>query len=216
MKLVSVNVSLPKEIGERGREVRTGIFKEPVAGRIAVGRTNLEGDGQADLAVHGGVHKAVYAYPMEHYDTWKRELDRGDLSWGQFGENLTVEGMLEEDVCIGDLFRVGSASLEVSQPREPCFKLGIKFGSPAFPRKFLKSERSGFYFRVIEEGELGAGDSISRLRKDPARLSVREVFHLKMFDRQNTEGARRALAVEALSPSWRDAFTRILEKGSGA
>ena len=216
MKLVSVNVSPPKEIGEPGREVRTGIFKEPVAGRIAVGRTNLEGDGQADLTVHGGVHKAVYAYPIEHYDTWRRELGRDDLPWGQFGENLTVEGMLEEGVCIGDVFRVGSASLEVSQPREPCFKLGIKFRSPAFPKKFLKSERSGFYFRVIEEGEVGACDSILRIHSDPARLSVREVFHLKMFDRQNTEGVRRALAVEALSPSWREAFTRILEKSGGA
>ncbi len=216
MKLLSVNVSLPKVIRERGREVRTGIFKEPVSGRIALGRTNLEGDGQADLTLHGGVHKAVYAYPIEHYDAWKRELDREDLPYGQLGENLTVEGMLEEDICIGDIFRVGSASLQVSQPREPCFKLGIKFGSPAFPKKFLKSERSGFYFRVVEEGEVGAGDPISRLRKDPARLSVREVYHLKMFDSQNTEGARRVLGVEALSPSWRASFTKILERRNGA
>ncbi|MFQ5457428.1 MAG: MOSC domain-containing protein [Myxococcota bacterium] len=212
MKLLSVNVSRPTEVTDRGRTVMTGIFKQPVTGRIALGRTNLEGDGQADLSVHGGPHMAVYAYPVEHYDFWRREPGREDLPFGTFGENFTVRGMLEEEVCIGDVFRVGSARLQVSQPRLPCFKLGIKIGSPDFPKRFLKSERSGFYFRVLEEGDVGAGDTIARVDADPARLSVRAVHHLKSFDRENVETARRALAVQALSPAWREMIGGILNK----
>ena len=178
MKLISVNVSRPKEIAARGRTVTTGIFKEAVAGRVRLGRLNLEGDGQADLRVHGGPNKAVYAYPSEHYDYWKRELGRSNLVFGQFGENLTVEGMLESEVHLGDVFKVGSAVVQVSQPRSPCYKLGIRMGSSGFPKLFLASGRPGFYLRVLEEGEVGAGDPIELAHADPDRLSVLEASRL--------------------------------------
>ena len=178
MKLISVNVSKPKEIAARGRSVTTGIFKEPVAGRVRLGRLNLEGDGQADLRVHGGPDKAVYAYPFEHYDYWERELGRSDLAYGQFGENLTVEGMLEDVVHIGDVFKVGSALLQITQPRSPCYKLGIRMGSSGFPKRFMASGRPGFYLRVLEEGDMGAGDPIELARADPERLSVLEASRL--------------------------------------
>jgi len=178
MKLISVNVSKPREVVARGRAVTTGIFKAPVAGRVRLGRLNLEGDGQADLRVHGGPDKAVYAYPFENYDYWKRELGRSDLAYGQFGENLTVEGMLEGEVYIGDVFKVGSALLQISQPRFPCYKLGIRMGSSGFPKRFLASGRSGFYLRVLEEGEVGAGDPIELARADPERLTVLEASRI--------------------------------------
>lgn len=178
MKLISVNVSKPKEIAAGGRTVSTGIFKAPVAGRVRVGRLNLEGDGQADLRVHGGPDKAVYAYPFEHYDYWQRELGRSDLAFGRFGENLTVEGMLEDEVRIGDVFRVGSALLQISQPRSPCFKLGIRMGSSRFPKRFLAAGRPGFYLRVLEEGEVAAGDSIALDRAEPEGLTVLEASRL--------------------------------------
>ncbi len=206
MKLVSVNVSLPKLVVHDGGMVLTGIFKEPVSGRVRVTTLKLEGDGQADLDVHGGAHKAVYAYPCEHYDHWRRELGRNDFGFGQFGENLTVEGLLEDVVHIGDVFRVGSALLQVSQPRTPCFKLGIKMGTQSFLKPFLWSGRIGFYCRVLEEGEVGAGDPIHAVRTDPARLSVREVSRLMYLDKSDLEGARRAAAVEALTPAWRQSF----------
>jgi MOSC domain-containing protein YiiM len=206
MKLVSVNVSLPKLVVHDGGMVLTGIFKEPVSGRVRVTPLKLEGDGQADLKVHGGVHKAVYAYPFEHYDHWRRELRRNDFGYGQFGENLTVQGLLEDSVHIGDVFRVGSALLQVSQPRTPCFKLGIKMGTQSFLKPFLRSGRVGFYLRVLEEGEVEAGDPIQAVRTDPARLSVREVSRLMYLDKSDLEGAKQAAAVEALTPSWRQSF----------
>jgi len=210
MKLISVNVSKPREIPYREGAVRTGIFKDPVAGRVRLGRQNLEGDGQADLSVHGGVEKAVYAYPVEHYDYWKRELGRTELPFGQFGENLTVQGMQEDQVHIGDAFRVGTASVEVTQPRTPCFKLGIRMGAAGFPRLFLASGRIGFYLRVLEEGEVGAGDSIERVAVDSRRVTVREVSHLLYFDPENVEGMRKALRVPALSAGWKQAFEERL------
>ena len=206
MKLLSVNVSRPREVAHGRKTVRTGIFKEPVAGRVVLRELNLDGDGQADLVNHGGLHRAVYAYPVENYDYWGRELSRDDLSFGQFGENFTVDGMTEEDVHIGDVFRVGDALMEVSQPRPPCFKLGIKMAMPRFPKLFLASGRVGFYLRVLEEGEVGAGDEIERVRRDPERLTVRETSHLLFFEGEDLEGARRALRVPALSPGWRESF----------
>ncbi len=157
MKVVSVNLGRPRTIVWQGRKVRTGIFKEPVAGKVDLGTLNLEGDGQADLRVHGGVDKAVYAYPVEHYPTWSAELGRS-LPYGQFGENLTLEGLTEDEARIGDRYRIGSALLEVSQPRVPCFKLGIRMEDDAFPQRFLESLRSGFYLRVAAPGTLEAGD----------------------------------------------------------
>ena len=212
MKLLSVNVSQPKEVSYNGERIKTGIFKEPVSGRTMMRRLNIDGDGQGDLSVHGGVHKAVYVYPMEHYNYWKHELGRKDLTYGQFGENLTVEGLLEETVHIGDVFRVGKALVEVSQPRVPCFKLGIKMRNPRIVKPFLASERVGFYVRVLEEGEVGAGDAIERTKVGEGQMTVKEIVHLRHFDTANTEAAEKAASLPALTPSWRDSFTEILVK----
>ena len=159
MKLLSVNVGLPREIEWKGKVVRTSIFKVPVRGRVQVGQLNLEGDQQSDLSVHGGIDKAVYAYPSEHYPFWRQELPGMDLAWAVFGENFTTEGLLEETVHIGDRFRVGSAEFVVTQPRMPCFKLGIRFDRSDIVKRFLQSGRTGFYFAVLREGEVTAGDS---------------------------------------------------------
>lgn len=160
MKVVSVNAGKPREARWRGRIVTSAIWKSPVAGRVPVGKLNLEGDGQADLAVHGGHEKAIYVYPSEHYAYWRALL--GHLPWGAFGENLTTEGLVEDEVRIGDRLRVGSALLEVTQPRTPCVKLAMRFQRPAIVREFARSRRSGFYCSVIEEGEVSAGDPIAR------------------------------------------------------
>ncbi len=212
MKLLSVNVSLPKGIPHRRGTVETGIFKEPVSGRVMLRTLNLDGDGQADLVNHGGVHRAVYAYPVENYNHWRRELGRDGFGFGQFGENFTVQGMTEDDVHIGDVFRVGGALVEASQPRPPCFKLGIKMGMARFPKLFLASGRVGFYMRVLEEGEVGAGDVLDLVGSDPEQMTVREMSHLLFFDAENLEGAERALRIRALSPGWRGSFEERLIK----
>ncbi len=212
MKLLSVNVSLPKEVPHGRKTVSTGIFKEPVGGRIMLRTTNLDGDGQADLENHGGIDRAAYAYSIENYYHWQRELGRDEFTFGQFGENFTVEGMMEDDVHIGDVFRLGDALVEVSQPRPPCFKLGIKMGMAGFPKLFLASGRVGFYLRVLEEGEVGAGAAIDRVRTDPERMTVREICRLLYFDPENLEGARKALRIRALSPGWRQSFEERLAK----
>lgn len=211
MTLVSVNVSQPKTVLYRGKPVRTGIFKEPVQGRVRVRQLNLNGDGQADLSVHGGPDKAVYAYPVEHYDVWARELERSDLTYGQFGENLTVAEMLEETVHIGDVFRIGSTLVEVTQPRVPCYKLGLKMGSARFPKLFLASGRSGYYFRVLEEGELRAGDLIHRIKVSPEQITIRQLVHTAFFDQDNLEMVKTALAVPALSREWRAMLTELAD-----
>jgi len=212
MKLLSVNVSLPKEVPYMDKRTTTGIFKEPVSGRVLLRSLNLDGDGQADLKGHGGIYKAVYAYSIENYDYWKRELGRTDFTPGQFGENFTVERMLDDAIYIGDEFRVGRALVEVTQPRVPCFKLGIKMGMPQFPKMFLASCRVGFYLRVLEEGEVGTGDVVERVKTDPERMSVREVCHLLYFDQKNLEGAQKALRIQALSSGWRGSFEERLTK----
>ena len=175
---------------------------------------NLDGDGQADLVNHGGVYRAAYVYSAEHYDYWQRELDRDDFTFGQFGENFTVKGMLEDDIHIGDVFRVGHALVEVSQPRPPCFKLGIKMGMARFPKLFLASGRVGFYLRVLAEGEVRAGDPFELIKAGPERITVGEMSHLLFFDQENLEGAKRALRVTALSPGWRSSFEDRLIKAS--
>ncbi len=212
MRLLSVNVSLPTEIRHRGKTVTTGIFKEPVNGRVMLRTLNLDGDGQADLVAHGGIYKAAYVYSIENYGYWKRELGRTEFAFGQFGENFTVEGMLEDQIHVGDVFRVGSALVEVTQPRVPCYKLGIKMGLPRFVKMFLASCRVGFYLRVLEEGEVGAGDVFERVRTGPERMTVREICHLLYFDPDDLEGARRALRIPALSPGWRQSFEERLAK----
>jgi len=212
MKLLSVNVSRPREVAHGSETVTTGIFKEPVEGRVLLKTLNLDGDGQADLVGHGGVYKAAYAYSVENYEYWKRELRRPDLTFGQFGENFTVEGMLEDEVHIGDVFRVGGALVEVTQPRVPCYKLGIKMGVRGFEKQFLASCRVGFYLRVLEEGEVGAGDALDLVTTDPERITVREMCHLLYFDPENLEGARKALCISALSPGWRQSFEQRLAR----
>ena len=215
MKLLSVNVSQPKEVSYNGKRIKTGIFKEPVSGRTMMRRLNLDGDGQGDPSVHGGIHKAVYVYPIEHYHYWKGELGRDDLTYGKFGENLTVEGMLEDAVHIGDVFRIGEALVEVSQPRVPCFKLGIKMRDPQIVKPFLQSERVGFYVRVLEEGEVGAGDGIERTKVGEGQMTVKKIVHLRHFDTTNAAAAVKAANLPALTPSWRDAFEEIVTKTQG-
>ena len=212
MKILSVNVSLPKEVPYRGKIITTGIFKEPVEGRVTLRSSNLDGDGQADLVAHGGVYKAAYVYSIENYDYWERELGRTDFTFGQFGENFTVEGMLEDKVHIGDVFRVGEALVEVTQPRAPCYKLGIKMSLPRFLKMFLDSCRVGFYLRVLEEGGVGAGDTFERVRTDPERVTVREACHLLYFDPENLEGSKKVLRIQALAPGWRQSFEERLAK----
>lgn len=212
MRLMSVNVSLPRTVRHQGRSIPTGIFKKPVPGRTLLRQLNLDGDGQADLRVHGGPDKAVCVYPLKHYDFWRRELKRHVLDPGYFGENFTVDGLLEENVHIGDIFRVGQALVQVTQPRVPCFKLAMKLELPGFPRQFLESRRSGFYLRVLEEGEVGPGDAILRVKIDPGRVSVRQVFELAFFDLENVKALRQALRVAALAASWREDFQSELDK----
>lgn len=212
MKLLSVNVSLPKEIQYKGKIVKTGIFKEPVEGRVKVNKLNLAGDGQADLIGHGGVYRAVYVYSYDNYAFWEKELNRKDFTIGQFGENFTVDGMLDDEIHVGDRFRIGSALFEVPQPRVPCYKLAIKMEVEGFYNQILSSGRLGFYFRVLEEGEVGAGDVIEKVSEDPVCLTITEVNNLMYFDKDNFDGIRKALRVKALSPGWRTSFEDRLAK----
>src|SRR6266480_3396179 len=178
MKLLSVNVGLPRELEWKGKIVRTSIFKAPVTGRVRVSKLNVNGDQQSDLTVHGGVDKAVYAYPSEHYSFWHREFPGMDLAWGVFGENFTTAGLLEETLHIGDRLRVGSAEFVVTQPRMPCFKLGIRFNRSDMVKRFLQSGRTGFYLAVVTEGEVKAGDSIELLEGDEHNISVADIVNL--------------------------------------
>lgn len=212
MKLVSVNVGLPRDVIWKDKSVTTAIFKEPVEGRVRLRTLNLDGDRQADLKVHGGAHKAVYAYPAEHYDFWRRELPGVELPWGMFGENLTVEGLFEDELNIGDQFRIGSAELTVAQPRLPCYKLAIKFGRDDIIKRFLDSGRTGFYFAVQKEGEVGAGDSIETISEDLNELKVADVTRLYLEGKDDLETLHRALRVDALPDSWKAHFKRQLEK----
>ena len=212
MKLLSVNVSEPRSIVYNDQVIQTSIFKEPVSGRVMMREMNIDGDAQADLRNHGGIHKAAYAYPIENYEFWKKELNRNDFTYGQFGENLTVEGMTEDTTHIGDVFRIGAAVVQVTQPRIPCYKLGIKMGSAEFVRTFLQSCRLGIYIRVLEEGEIGAGDTIERTQEDPERMSVREIARLHNIDTTNMEGAKKALRIQALAPNLQQDFKNKLKK----
>jgi MOSC domain-containing protein YiiM len=211
MRLVSVNVSLVRKVRWQGRDIETGIFKEPVDRPVRVGRANLDGDRQADLRVHGGENKAVYAYSAEHYEWWRRELGRS-LPFGVFGENLTIEGFPEEEVCVGDRFRIGGALLEAVQPRFPCFKLGLKFEDEGMIERFLESERWGVYFRVVAEGLLRAGDAAVREHRDPVRFPVPGILRLILSKTKTTEELKRALSVAALPPEWRAKFNQLLKE----
>lgn len=207
--VVALSISGGRQVQHNGQIVGTGIFKEPVTDRRMARRLGLEGDKQVDLRYHGGEHKAIYAYPHEHYATWAQELGRTDFGFGQFGENLTTEGLLESTVHLGDRFRVGGALLEITQPRVPCFKLGIKMGDPEFVKTFLRSMRSGFYLRVLEEGEIGAGDPIERTVVGPERITIHDLYHLRFKDPLNKEMIQRALSVDALSKEWRKELSNL-------
>lgn len=215
MKLLSLNVAAPRDIEHDGRIVRTGIFKEPVAGRVRLGEHNLDGDGQADLEAHGGIHKAAYAYPVEHYAYWQDALGREPFPHGQFGENFTVEGMTEDRIHIGDRFRIGGALVEVTQPRVPCYKLGIRMAVKGFEKRFLQSLRTGFYLRTVEPGGVRAGDAVTLVAVDPEKMTVDEIARLLYFDRGNLEDAQRALRIDALSPGWRGSFEDRIKQAGG-
>jgi MOSC domain-containing protein YiiM len=201
MKLLSVNIAAPRLVEFNGQATTTGIFKEPIAGRVHVTKLTIEGDHQVDKRYHGGFNKAVYAYPSEHYPAWEDFLTT-KLSPGQFGENLTVEGLLEENVHLGDRLRIGTALLEVTQPRVPCFKLGIKMLMPSFPKWFLKSGKLGFYLRVLEEGEFGVGDAIELVHQDDERISIRELWQLAYGDAFDAERIAQILKRETLAGEW--------------
>jgi MOSC domain-containing protein YiiM len=206
MRLVSVNVGLPRDIVSGSDEVRTGIFKQPIVGRVLLRRLNLDGDAQADLSVHGGPDKAVYAYPIENYDYWREQLPGRELPFGMFGENLTTAGLREDAVHIGDELRIGTARLVITQPRLPCFKLGIRFGDASMVARFLASNRPGFYLAVLDEGELGSGDTVERVHEDENQLTVTELLRLIVHDRTNADLMRRALRVRHLAAVWRKKF----------
>jgi MOSC domain-containing protein YiiM len=206
MKLVSVNVGLPREVIWKGKTVTTGIFKEPVEGRVKVRFLNLDEDRQADLTVHGGLDKAIYAYPVEHYEYWRGELPEMELPWGMFGENLTTVGLLEDRVNIGDRFRIGTAEVMVTQPRMPCYKLGIKFGRANIVKQFLDSRLTGFYFSVLQEGEVGVGDVMELISRDENNVTVADITRLYVRQSDDLQMLYRAVQVKALPDSWRDYF----------
>jgi len=215
MKMVSLNVGLPRDVVWHSRTVTTGIFKEPVTGRVALRKLNLDGDRQADLTVHGGEYKAVYCYPLEHYAYWKKELPERELPMGMFGENFTTEGLLEDAVHLGDRFAVGSAELVVTQPRLPCYKLGIKFQSDDMVRRFLGSGRTGFYLAVAREGDMGAGDEIKVISRDANRVPVPEITRLyvaKRYGQSDAQSVRSVLRVPALPESWKRYFRERLAR----
>jgi len=215
MKIVSLNIGLPREVTWHGRIVTTGIFKNPVAGRVAMRKLNLDGDAQADLTVHGGEYKAVYCYPLEHYAYWKNELSGRDLPMGMFGENFTTEGLREDQVHLGDHFSVGSAELTVTQPRLPCYKLGVRFGEDDMVKRFLASARTGFYVAVTQQGEVGAGDEIRLLSRDANAVPVSEITRLyvaKRFASEDLDSLRRAMKVAGLPESWKGYFRERVGK----
>jgi len=208
-KVISLNVGLPRTVNFHRQAVTTGIFKEPVKGRIKLRKLNLDGDKQADLTVHGGLDKALYAYPAEHYDYWKERLPKMKLPWGMFGENLTTEGLLEDQVNIGDVFRIGSSEVVVTQPRMPCYKLGVKFGRMDIVRQFMDSKLTGIYFRVLKEGEIGAGDAIEPIGRDENSVTVKDIVRLAT-GKADIAILRRAVQIEALAEGWRQEFLEQL------
>jgi MOSC domain-containing protein YiiM len=215
VKVVSLNVGLPRDVLWHGRPVTTGIYKQPVQGRVALHTLSLDGDRQADLTVHGGAQKAAYCYPIEHYEYWKKELSGREVPIAIFGENFTTDGLMEDTVHLGDRFSVGSAEVVVTQPRLPCYKLGVRFQSDDMVKRFLASGRSGFYLAVTREGEVAAGDEIKQIAKDPNAVPVSEITRLyitKRFNGEDVASLRRALQVGALPEGWKDYFRDRLHR----
>jgi len=212
LRVVSVNVGLPREVEWRGKQVTTGIFKTSVAGPVAVAGVQLAGDSQADLSVHGGPGKAVYGYPSEHFEFWQRAYPEVEIGPGVFGENLTLEGWLEENVHLGDRFRAGTAELVVTQPRVPCFKLGLRFGRPDVVKRFLAEDRSGIYFAIAKPGEVAAGDPFERIAEDSRRVSVADIVRIYRGELDDPDLLQRAIAVESFPEEFRQIYREKLAR----
>src|SRR5437764_4370648 len=214
--LVSVNVGMPKNVPWQGKNVYTGVFKGPVSGRRRVGKLNIEGDGQGDRAGHGGEQRAVFVYQIDSYRHWEHELGRSDFVYGQFAENFTVEGLSDDEVCIGDRYRIGTAVFEVTQPRVTCYRVGIRMNDSRIPALLVSHRRPGFYFRVLEEGEVQAGDEIIKLDSGPEAMPVAEADGLLYLPAHTRQQLLRALRIPALSPGWQASFRALLEQAPGA
>jgi MOSC domain-containing protein YiiM len=214
MKVLSVNVGLPRKILFNGQIITTAIFKDPVKGSISLRKLNLDGDKQADLTVHGGLDKAVYSYPSEHYDYWRKQFPNTDLVWGMFGENFTTEGLFEDAVNIGDQFQIGSAKLVATQPRMPCYKLGVRFGRMDVIRRFMASGRPGIYFKVLTEGEVQRDDKIKIIRRNKNNVTVKDIVSLYIArnDIDNIETMKRATKIRDLPEGWRHEFQQKIEQ----
>jgi len=212
MKLISLNVGIPRQVTYKSELVTTGIFKEPIHHRRILRKLNLDGDKQADLTVHGGLDKAIYSYPAEHYGYWQKELPGMYLSWGMFGENFTTEGLFEDNVNIGDQFQIGSAIVIATQPRMPCYKLGVKFGRMDIVKRFLASGLTGIYFKVLQEGEVGAGDVIKLIRRDDNNVTVKDVIRIYSVDKDDVQTMERAIKVKDLPDGWRSHFIEQLDQ----
>ena len=213
--LLSVNVGMPKDVAWQGKTVFTGVFKDPVTGPRRVRKLNVDGDGQGDLGGHGGEQRAVFVYQIDSYRYWERELGRDDFVYGQFGENFTVEGLSDDEVCIGDRYRIGTAVFEVTQPRVTCYRVGIRMNDPRIPALLVSHRRPGFYFRVLEEGEVEAGDEIVKLASGPEQMTVVEVDALLYLPGHPRQELLRALRIPALSPGWQASFQRPARRGAG-
>ena len=214
MKVLSVNVGLPRKVIFYGQNVTTGIFKESIKGPVMVKKLNLDGDRQADLTVHGGLDKAVYSYPNEHYYYWSNQFSNLDFVWGMFGENFTTEGLMEDNVNIGDHFQIGSAKLVSTQPRMPCYKFGVRFGTMEIIKRFLSSGRSGIYFKVLEEGKVRPGDEIKSIKRDKNNVTVKDIVSIYNNNdlKQNIETMRKAIKIKDLPVGWRYEFQQNIEK----
>ncbi len=214
MKVLSVNVGLPKNVLFNGQIITTAIFKDPVNSPIILRKLNLDGDKQADLTVHGGIDKAVYSYPEEHYYYWRKQFPNMDLGWGMFGENFTTEGLLEDAVNVGDQFQIGSAKLVATQPRMPCYKLGVRFGHMDVIRKFMTSGRPGIYFKVLTEGEIKTGDKIKLIKRDKNNVTVKDIvtLYITRNNTDNIETMRRATKIRDLPEGWRSEFQQKIEQ----
>ena len=206
MQIISINVAIPKTIEIKGRPVLTAIYKEPVAGSVWLGKLGLVGDGQADLTVHGGLHQAVYSYPIEHYDYWQKRLNSAPLALGTFGENFTVYGLLEDQICVGDILSIGEATVQVTMPRIPCFKFGHKIGHPEILDAFLRSGKSGFYQRVLTEGHVKVDDEIKIVARDSNKISIRTALGLQKLDEGDATLLAQALKINSLAPLLKEIY----------
>jgi MOSC domain-containing protein YiiM len=214
MKVLSVNVGLPRKVLFNGQTITTAIFKDPVKGPIMLRKINLDGDKQADLTVHGGADKAVYSYPVEHYDYWRKQYPNIDIIWGMFGENFTTQGLMEDTVNIGDQVQIGSAKLVATQPRMPCYKLGVRFGIMEIIRRFLSSGRPGIYFKVLKQGEVKTDDKIEIIEKDKNNVTVKDIvrLYINRDHIDNIETMRRAIKISALPEGWKYEFQQNIEQ----